>query len=131
MAIRDLDVDDSALREQLALIAWEAGALAAPQWLPTLDDAREEVDDAAAKGQVATRGAAVLVLSTADATQATSLSGADIYADPIAALGSLTYRKEHPARFWQRIGYSLVGVVPDAEGPGIPSIMLARRPRTA
>ncbi len=53
MAILDLYPDDAALREQLAVIACEAGAINAPLWLPTLDDAREEVDDATATGQVA------------------------------------------------------------------------------
>ena len=182
MAILDLDPDDAALREQLAVIACEAGAINAPLWLPTLDAAREEVDDVTAAGQVARvlfddagvpigwgscahqydsvwelhpmliapthhrqghgtalardiehqaaiRGASVLVLSTSDATHATSLSDTDLYADPIGALGSLTFKKDHPVRFWQKIGYSVVGVVPDAEGPGIPSISLARCPR--
>ncbi|MGI9626791.1 MAG: GNAT family N-acetyltransferase [Longimicrobiales bacterium] len=182
MAIRDLDPTDVALREQLAVIAFEAAAINAPAWLPTLDDARKEVDDATMKGQVArvlfdeagapigwascahqydgvwelhpmliapahhrrgygtklardierqvaSRGASVLVLSTSDSTNATSLSDTDLYGDPIDALANLTFNKDHPVRFWQRIGYRVVGVVPDAEGPGIPSISLARRPR--
>ena len=79
--------------------------------------------------QAAIRGASVIILSTSDATHATSLSDIDLYADPIGALGGLTFKKDHPVRFWQKIGYSVVGVVPDAEGPGIPSISLARRPR--
>ena len=182
MTIRDLDPQDSELREQLAVIALEAGAIHSPHWLPTLGDAREEVDDATAAGQVARvlfdhegapigwascahqydlvwelhplliapayhrqghgktlardiehqaaiRGASVLVLSTADATGATSLSGTDLYVDPIAALSALTLSKDHPVGFWKSIGYSVVGVVPDAEGVGVPSIVLARRPR--
>lgn len=182
MAILDLDPQDAALREHLAVIAHEAGAINAPLWLPTLDDARQEVDDATAPGhvtrvlfdeagvaigwascahqhdgvwelhpmiiapshhrmghgtalardierQAAVRGATVLVLGTTDATHATSLSDTDLYPDPIGALGSLTFTKDHPVRFWKKIGYSVVGVVPDAEGPGIPSITLARRPR--
>jgi aminoglycoside 6'-N-acetyltransferase I len=182
MAILDLDPDDAALRENLAVIAYEAASINAPLWLPTLAAAREEVDDATATGQVARvlfddagvpigwascarqydsvwelhpmivapahhrrghgtvlardierqaaiRGASVLILSTSDATHATSLSDTDLYADPIGALGSLTFKKDHPVRFWQKIGYSVVGVVPDAEGPGIPSISLARCPR--
>lgn len=181
-SILDLDPDDASLREHLAVIACDAAAINAPLWLPTLDDAREEVDAATAEGQVARvlfddagspvawascvhrydrvwelhpmvvapahhrrghgtalardierqaaiRGASVLVLSTSDATHATSLSDTDLYADPIGALGSLTFEKDHPVRFWQKIGYTVVGVVPDAEGPGIPSISLARRPR--
>jgi len=182
MTILDLDPDDAALREQLAVIACEASAINAPLWLPTLDDARQEVDDATAPGQIARvlfddvglpvawaccarqydgvwelhpmlvaparhrrghgtalardierqaamRGASVLTLSTSDATHATSLSDTDLYADPIGALGSLNFRKDHPVRFWQKIGYSVVGVIPDAEGPGVPSIILARQPR--
>jgi aminoglycoside 6'-N-acetyltransferase I len=29
--------------------------------------------------------------------------------------------------FWQRVGYTVVGVIPDAEGPGKPTILLAKR----
>ena len=33
----------------------------------------------------------------------------------------------HPLGFWQRVGYTVVGVIPDAEGPGKPTILLAKR----
>lgn len=42
-------------------------------------------------------------------------------------LARLEARRPHPVDFWRRIGYQVVGVVPDAEGLGMPSISLARR----
>lgn len=66
-------------------------------------------------------------MGTSDSTGATSLSGVDLYADPIGALAALDVRRPHAVQFWRRVGYQVVGVVPDAEGPGEPSISLARR----
>lgn len=40
----------------------------------------------------------------------------------------MTFHPSHAVGFWLRMGYSLVGITPDAEGPGMPSINLAKRP---
>jgi aminoglycoside 6'-N-acetyltransferase I len=76
----------------------------------------------------ASRGAGVLIVGTADETGATSLGGVDLYRDPIGALANMTAAPSHPVGFWLRMGYSLVGVTPDAEGPGLPTLNLAKRP---
>ena len=78
----------------------------------------------------ASRGAGVLIVGTADETRATSLSGMDLYIDPMGAMASMTFDQSHPVGFWLRMGYALVGITPDAEGPGIPTINLAKRPPT-
>jgi len=75
----------------------------------------------------AAAGALTLTLGTSDTTGATSLAGVDLYDDPLARLATLEARQPHAVEFWRRIGYQIVGVVPDAEGPGKPSITLARR----
>lgn len=75
----------------------------------------------------AAEGALTLTLSTSDLTRATSLAGADLYADPLGQLARIELRAPHPVGFWRRIGYQIIGVTPDAEGPGMPSIQLARR----
>jgi aminoglycoside 6'-N-acetyltransferase I len=181
MQIQDLDATDESLLEKLAALTHEAAAFNFPNWLPTMDDAREEVSDATAEGHItrvlldnaaeplgwascfhayghvweihplvvsvnqhrkgygarlladietlaAARGAGVLVVGTADETGATSLGGVDLYRDPIAALANMTAAASHPVGFWLRMGYALVGVTPDAEGPGLPSLNLAKRP---
>ena len=45
----------------------------------------------------------------------------------MTALRDLKTTGAHPLGFWQRVGYTVVGVVPDAEGPGKPTILLAKR----
>jgi aminoglycoside 6'-N-acetyltransferase I len=52
---------------------------------------------------------------------------AELYDDTFARLTAVEARRPHAVEFWRRIGYQIVGVVPDAEGPGKPSITLARR----
>lgn len=75
----------------------------------------------------AAEGALTMALSTSDLTRATSLAGADLYDDPLGQLAGIELRAPHPVGFWRRIGYQIVGVTPDAEGPGMPSISLAKR----
>lgn len=77
----------------------------------------------------AAAGALTMDVSTSDATGATTLSGVDLFADPLGALARLDVLDPavgHAFRFWQRAGYVVVGVLPDAEGPGVPSIRLAK-----
>lgn len=57
----------------------------------------------------------------------TSLSGIDLYPDVIGHLARLQNLREHPLGFYQRLGYSVIGVMPDANGFGQPDIWLARR----
>ena len=66
---------------------------------------------------VAERGALTLQVGTSDEVGLTSLSNVDLFGDPLAALQSLTWRRPHPLGFWMAVGYSVVGVTPDAEGP--------------
>lgn len=72
------------------------------------------------------QGALTLWLSTSDETDATSLSGCDLYANPASAIAQFHQTAPHPCGFWQKLGFRIVGVLPDAEGPGKPSIMLAK-----
>lgn len=74
-------------------------------------------------------GARTMILSTADAVRATTLGGIDLFVNPLAALAGIDVtdpKAGHAYQFWVKVGYSLVGVLPDAEGPGIPSIQCAK-----
>lgn len=76
------------------------------------------------------RGVRTIQVSTSDATNATTLSGKDLFIDPLGELQRLDVRNSkvgHAYQFWVRSGYKAVGVLPDAEGMGIPSICLAKR----
>ena len=76
---------------------------------------------------VAAEGATTLWLGSDDETRMTSLAGVDLYPDPLAHLARLEDVKGHPFRFYLKQGYSVVGVIPDANGPGKPDILLAKR----
>lgn len=73
------------------------------------------------------RGGLTLWVGTDDEDEMTSLGGIDLYPDPLAHLAAIRDRKGHPFGFYLRLGFSLAGVVPDANGPGRPDILLAKR----
>jgi aminoglycoside 6'-N-acetyltransferase I len=74
-------------------------------------------------------GALTMLLGTSDEVGRTTLTGQDLFLDVITALRDLEPTGAHPLGFWQRVGYTVVGVIPDAEGPGKPTILLAKRIR--
>lgn len=57
----------------------------------------------------------------------TSLAGVDLYPDPLKHLSAIRNLADHPYAFYLACGYSIVGVVPDANGPGEPDILMAKR----
>ena len=73
------------------------------------------------------RGVLTLEAGTSDQTEATTLSGVDLYKDPAQAIANIGNLKRHPYEFYVKIGFKVVGVMPDAEGPGKPGIILAKR----
>ncbi|MBC8069640.1 MAG: GNAT family N-acetyltransferase [Deltaproteobacteria bacterium] len=75
---------------------------------------------------VEAEGALTLVLGTSDEAGLTNLAGRDLFRDPLAALQSIEAARVHPLGFWLKVGFAVVGVVPDAEGLGKPTIMLAK-----
>ena len=75
------------------------------------------------------RGAWTIWLGTDDENGRTNLGGIDLYPDPLAAAGQIRNRANHPFEFYQRLGYQVVGVLPDANGFGKPDIFMAKRVR--
>jgi aminoglycoside 6'-N-acetyltransferase I len=73
------------------------------------------------------RGVLTLFLGADDETGQTSLSGADLYADPWEQIRTIRNLGQHPYGFYLKLGFTIVGVVPDANGPGRPDILLAKR----
>ena len=73
------------------------------------------------------RGATTLWLGSDDEADMASLSGVDLYPNPLCHLQRIQDRKGNPFRFFQRCGLVLVGVIPDANGPGKPDILMAKR----
>ena len=77
--------------------------------------------------RVRERGGATLFLGTDDETGLTSLGGADLFPDVLARLGEIRNVRGHPYEFYQRLGYVIVGCIPDANGFGKPDIFMAKR----
>ena len=75
----------------------------------------------------AARGGLTLRLGSDDVTDMTSLGGVDLYPDPLTHLAAIEDRRGHPFGFYRRCGFALIGVIPDANGPGKPDILLAKR----
>lgn len=72
-------------------------------------------------------GIHTLYVGTDDELGQTSLGGVDLYPDVLARLTALQNLRDHPVGFYQRLGYSIIGVMPDANGFGKPDILLAKR----
>jgi aminoglycoside 6'-N-acetyltransferase I len=77
--------------------------------------------------QVRLRGGETVFLGTDDEDQRTSLGGVDLYPDVLAKLSQIKNVGGHPFAFYQKLGYTVVGVIPDANGPGKPDIFMAKR----
>ena len=76
---------------------------------------------------VALRGATTLWLGTDDEIGETSLSGVDLYADVAGHLRNATSTDDHALLFYRRLGFHVVGCLPDANGRGKPDIFMAKR----
>ena len=76
---------------------------------------------------VRARGGVTLFLGTDDEDNQTSLAGIDLYPDPLLHLAQIRNLDRHPYEFYQKQGFVLTGVIPDANGPGKPDIMMAKR----
>lgn len=77
--------------------------------------------------EVSKRGGLTLWLGTDDENNMTSLSDVDLYPDVLAHLNNIRNRRGHPYEFYQKLGFSIVGVLPDANGLGKPDIYMAKR----
>jgi aminoglycoside 6'-N-acetyltransferase I len=79
--------------------------------------------------QVRARGAFTIQLGSDDETNMTSLSGINLYPNPLEHLLNIRNLRGHPYEFYQKCGFVIVGVLPDANGPGKPDIFLAKAVR--
>ncbi|MDF2701834.1 MAG: Aminoglycoside N(6)-acetyltransferase [Rubrobacteraceae bacterium] len=79
--------------------------------------------------RVGDRGGLTLWLGTDDESGMTSLSGVDLYPNVLEHLANIENLRGHPYEFYQQLGFSIVGVLPDANGPGKPDIYMAKRCR--
>ncbi len=76
--------------------------------------------------QARTAGASTLWLGTDDENNRTTLGGVDLYPGVLDKLRELRALGSHPFAFYQRMGFEIAGVIPDANGPGKPDILMAK-----
>ena len=108
--------------------------------VPLWRDARPELDGgpiavasrAAAdlEARVREQGGITIYLGTDDEDNMTSLSNVDLYPNVVEHIAQIRNLRRHPYKFYQKLGYVVVGVIPDANGLGRPDIIMAKRVRS-
>jgi len=73
------------------------------------------------------RGVLTLWLGSDDEDDMTTFSGVDLYADLPGHIARVRNLRGHPYEFYQKMGFVIAGVVPDANGLGKPDILMAKR----
>jgi aminoglycoside 6'-N-acetyltransferase I len=77
--------------------------------------------------RVREQGGITLYLGTDDEDNRTTLSGVDLYSDLFERVAGIRNLRGHPYEFYQKLGFVIVGVIPDANGLGKPDILMAKR----
>lgn len=72
------------------------------------------------------RGCLTIYLGSDDEAGCTSLANTDLFEDTFGKIQRIKNLKQHPFEFYQKNGYQIVGVIPDANGVGKPDIWLAK-----
>jgi aminoglycoside 6'-N-acetyltransferase I len=73
------------------------------------------------------QGGSTIYLGTDDENFRTTISGIDLYPDVLQKLLEIKNPGKHPYEFYQKVGFTIVGVIPDANGQGKPDIFMAKR----
>ena len=103
---------------------WELHPMVVDESMRGRGHGRALVDDVVRLAEE--QGALTLSLGTSDEVGLTSLAARDLFEEPLAALQEIEAAREHPLGFWLAVGFTVVGVFPDAEGIGKPTILLAK-----
>jgi aminoglycoside 6'-N-acetyltransferase I len=104
---------------------WELHPLAVQPSLQGQGIGRALVEDLEA--QVRLKGGLTITLGTDDEDGMTSLSNTDLYENLWEKIRDIRNLKGHPFEFYQKMGYVISGIVPDANGPGKPDILMAKK----
>ena len=74
------------------------------------------------------RGIVNIVLGTDDEQGQTSLFGKDLYKEDLYdQIRNIENIANHPYEFYQKMGYKIIGAIPDANGRGKPDIWMGKR----
>ena len=104
---------------------WELHPLAVQPSLQGQGIGRALVEDF--EEQVRLQGGLTITLGSDDEDSMTTLSNADLYENLWEKIRDVRNLKNHPFEFYQKMGYVITGIVPDANGVGKPDILMAKR----
>ena len=79
------------------------------------------------EAHVQARGGVTLWVGADDENNSTTLSEKDLYPNPLEHLARIRNLSGNPYEFYQKVGFVIVGVMPDANGWGKPDIIMAKR----
>jgi len=77
--------------------------------------------------QVRKLGGLTLWVGTDDENNQTTLASVNLYPDVFEHINNIKNLHHHPYEFYQKCGFVIVGVMPDANGLGKPDIFMAKR----
>jgi aminoglycoside 6'-N-acetyltransferase I len=106
-------------------LVWELHPLAVKPGLQTKGIGTVLIRDF--EEQVRSRGALTITLGSDDEDNQTSLSNVDLYTDTWKKINEIKNLNRHPYEFYQKMGYVITGVMPDANGIGKPDIFMSKR----
>lgn len=76
--------------------------------------------------QVKKRGGLTLWVGTDDEDNMTSLANVNLYSKLWEKIANIKNLRGHPYEFYQKCGFQIVGVMPDANGRGKADIYMAK-----
>ena len=77
--------------------------------------------------RIKTVGGLTVMLGADDEINGTNLYGRDLYPNVLAAAQNIAVTNGHPFAFYQKLGYVVTGLIPDANGFGRPDIIMCKR----
>jgi aminoglycoside 6'-N-acetyltransferase I len=79
------------------------------------------------EARVKARGGLTIQLGSDDEDDMTTLAGVDLYENLWEKIRTIQNLKRHPYTFYQKMGFTIIGVMPDANGRGKPDIYMGKR----
>lgn len=121
--IEKLNLDNVALIEEAASMLVETF----PHSWQSIDEGIGSSLIEALEKELLMHGAVMIYLGSDDEFGSTSLYNCDLFQDTFEKIKNIKNLKKHPYEFYEKQGYKIVGVFPDANGIGKPDIWMAKR----
>ncbi len=83
----------------------------------------------ALEDRIIAAGGLTIILGSDDEFGGTNLFGRELYPDVLGMARQLESVADHPFVFYQKVGFVVTGLVPDANGFGKPDILMSKRVR--